>query len=99
MGRASSPSGIKAYKEVFVDRNTPTRTQTLKNGRGRKAGRERQEIDPKPRKPPETQGQCSQTGVSGGRQPPKGGGLVKGIENDFQRPFKRLLKMLLKGLV
>ena len=45
------------YKEVSVDRNTATETQTLKKGReGRKAGRKPKENNQKPRQPAETQG-------------------------------------------
>ncbi len=47
------------YREVSIDNNTATETQTLKLGQGgRKPGREPKENDQKPRKPRETQGPC-----------------------------------------
>ncbi len=55
--RRSDPS--EPYREVSVDRNTATRTQTLKYGReGRKAGREPKENYQTPQKPTETPGPC-----------------------------------------
>ncbi len=52
-----SPPWSKKYREVSVNRNTATETQTLKKGQGgRKAGRKPMENDKKPQKPTETQG-------------------------------------------
>ncbi len=51
--------GAMLCKEASVDRNTATRTQTLKSSReGRKTGREPKENNQHPRKPTETQGLC-----------------------------------------
>ena len=48
-----------AYREVSVDRNTATETQTPKNSReGREAVRDPIENDQKNRKPTETKGLC-----------------------------------------
>ncbi len=47
------------YREVSVDRNTATETQTLKySSEGRKTGQKPKKNYPKPRKPTETQGPC-----------------------------------------
>ncbi len=47
------------YKEVSVDRNTATKTQTPKSTReGRKPGRKPEENYQKPRKPTESEGLC-----------------------------------------
>jgi hypothetical protein len=51
--------GCSVYKEVSVDRNTATETQTIKWGQeGRKNGRKPKENGQKQRKPTETQGPC-----------------------------------------
>ncbi len=58
-GYIPGPGPRALYGEGSVDRNTATKTQTLKWGReDRKASRKPKENDQQPQKPTETQGPC-----------------------------------------
>ena len=60
----SGPEPEWFYKEVSVNRNTATETQTLKQAQGvRKPDRKPKETNPKPQKPPVKNGESRNNGA------------------------------------